>query len=68
MNDLSWSRLVQHVHDATWSQLADEWRPLGIVYLCLAVGTVVVHFVMRYYNKHVRDRPERRTQVTGQDV
>lgn len=68
MNDLSWSRLVQHVHDATWSQLANEWRPLGIVYLCLAVGTTVAYFVTRYYNKHVRGKPERRTQITDWDV
>lgn len=68
MNDLSWSRLVQHVHDATWSQLANEWRPLGIVYLCLAVGAVVVHFVMRRYKRNVRGKPERRTQVRDRDV
>jgi hypothetical protein len=68
MNDLSWDRLVQHVHNASWAKLADEWWPLDIVYLCLAVGTAMALLVMRYSNKNVRGKLGRRTQVTDQDV
>jgi hypothetical protein len=42
-------------------------RPLAIVYLCLAVGTIVAYLVMRYYSKNVRGK-EKRITVTDQDV
>lgn len=49
-----WANIVQHVHEASWSQLAHEFEGLGIVYLVLGIGGGAQWLYFRWVDRRRR--------------